>query len=558
MSKRRHSSSSTSDNISLPLPKRQRIDHPNDYLSPLSDELLIRILHYLPLPILLRCELISNRFRRLSLDSQLWKRLYYNRFVLPRALRIPGVKTSDESSDGFLLFSDKRSRWLNESGLLGREASRCKQPTNWKARYRLRHNWARGACEIGELLLGDGRGTEMQNPRPMLVGLGEGLVVTVDRNEGLRAWNLRDKTLVAQTQWEGDLTPTCLAVDEQGVSTGAIRIAVGLEGKDWETWTLDEPRRMFVQVYKSREKKGGTLSAIAYAYPYVLTITQAQTLSLYTFDQDTSLQQTHQQNEKVLDTASKSPPSKCNLESAPRLLTSLKSNTTWPPLCLSIRFTPAILIASIAYSFPTYLSGFTVGLQELRFSLRPSPSFPHLISSRLASAQPAGFQPLLTLSTSPSQSVPPTSTRPTNLSYSHPYILAIHSDNTLALYLCTSTAEDLTISQATKLWGHTSGISSAEITSRGKAVSVSARGEELRVWELEGGKELSRRKREGDCVIVKALPETRVWPNSEEVHARSDTDLGAKGQWVGFDDEVVIVLKEGEQGTKALMVYDFT
>ena len=29
-------------------------------------------------------------------------------------------------------------------------------------------------------------------------------------------------------------------------------------------------------------------------------------------------------------------------------------------------------------------------------------------------------------------------------------------------------------------------------------------------------------------------------------------------RWVGFDDEMVIVLKESGRGTQALMVYDFT
>jgi hypothetical protein len=29
-------------------------------------------------------------------------------------------------------------------------------------------------------------------------------------------------------------------------------------------------------------------------------------------------------------------------------------------------------------------------------------------------------------------------------------------------------------------------------------------------------------------------------------------------RWVDFDDEMVIVLKEGEAGNQALMIYDFT
>ena len=40
--------------------------------------------------------------------------------------------------------------------------------------------------------------------------------------------------------------------------------------------------------------------------------------------------------------------------SQPHLLASLKSHTSWPPLSLSIRSTRTTLIASIAYSLPTY------------------------------------------------------------------------------------------------------------------------------------------------------------------------------------------------------------
>ena len=44
---------------------------------------------------------------------------------------------------------------------------------------------------------------------------------------------------------------------------------------------------------------------------------------------------------------------------------------------------------------------------------------------------------------------------------------------------------------------------------------------------------------------------------------RENTEMGREEiedskRWVGFDDEMVIVLKESGRGTQALMVYDFT
>ncbi len=32
----------------------------------------------------------------------------------------------------------------------------------------------------------------------------------------------------------------------------------------------------------------------------------------------------------------------------------------------------------------------------------------------------------------------------------------------------------------------------------------------------------------------------------------------SRGDWIGFDDEAVVVLKEAEDGAKGLVVYDFT
>ncbi|KAK4149829.1 hypothetical protein C8A00DRAFT_37579, partial [Chaetomidium leptoderma] len=68
-------------------PNRDR-DRDRDRLTPLSDELLLRILSFLP-PTpqhLLAVAPVSRRFYHLAADSQLWKALYYARFVLPRAL----------------------------------------------------------------------------------------------------------------------------------------------------------------------------------------------------------------------------------------------------------------------------------------------------------------------------------------------------------------------------------------------------------------------------------------------------------------------------------------
>merc|ERR1712000_34260 len=220
---------------------------------------------------------------------------------------------------------------------------------------------------------------------------------------------------------------------------------------------------------------------------------------------------------------------------------SLRSYTTRAPLTLSTRRVGAGFVASIAYTVDA-VGGWCIGVQD--FDIRPSldSSHPEIIDSRLSHTIPVDMAG--SPSSSPRQgSTSSSSGGPVRLCYSHPYLLATLPDNTLLLHLVTTTLTSLSISKGIRLWGHTSGISDAEITARGKAVSVSARGDEIRVWELEG----------------------RVGGKSVEIRPRETSEVDewrGLGEWwkrkVGFDEEMVIVLKEAGDGRESLMVYDFT
>lgn len=590
--KRRRSSSSTVSGIDSHPSKKTRIIHPHDRISSLSDELIIRILHHLPIRTLISCHLISHKFCSLAGDSQIWKNLYYNRFVLPRALRIPGLRASSLlKQDDALHFASRRSKWLDDDMLVNRIDGKT---TNWKKQYKLRHNWSIGACGVTEIHVSD-----RTSVPEMLVRLVEGVVVTADKKEGLRAWDLKKRAVIAKFELGDDIVPTCLAVDEQDSKSRKLGIAVGFMDGGWAVWNLDIEMGIFQREFRHPESSNGILSAIAFSNPYVLTITEEQLLSLYSFT-TAPIPDPEPEDPTNILLPTQEPPTGTSPSPSPRLLASLKSHTSWPPLSLSIRTTPSHITCSIAYCLPTYLSGHTVGLQELHLS-----SITGLItSSRLASALPSftSISP-----SSPSSSQPGVyNSRPTTLSYSHPYILATHPDNTLTLYLCHSTTSSLSITPGTKLWGHTSSVSSAEITPRGKAVSVSTRGNELRVWELEGGasfawtagsptpaslptsisraQKRSLRMAERSVQILPAHAHPKILAaavsskqggkvmdddddhDGEEVEVE---DMGASGRnerggeetqkrWVGFDDEMVIVLKEDGGGTQALVVYDFT
>ncbi|KAI0886320.1 uncharacterized protein GGS22DRAFT_160566 [Annulohypoxylon maeteangense] len=568
--------------------KRSRHTESPDLLSPLPNELLIRILAFLPLPDLLNIAPLSRRFYDLFGDSQIWKRLYYSRFVLPRALRIPGFRNGS-AREGKLHYSSRKAVWADgrRGGWVDMHVGKLEDRSrDWKKQYKLRHNWSKGKCAVEELQLRQELPPpETTSPHKMLVKISEGIAITADIATGLRAWDLKTKHLLAQIglgQVNSQVVPSCITIDDQGIHDKILGIAIGFSDGSFGTWTLNIQDRGILRRYRHEKSTNGELVGIAFSYPYLLTATKSVLISLYTFNgppksarpgaQDLESKTTGDSESETMQETDESPSTRSTSKirnsepvalRAPYLLTSLKSHTSRAPLALSIRKTAVSIVASIAYTFST-LQGWCLGIQDLH--LRPSTSgsksTPDITTTRLAYSLPVRSSPTHIPSppTSPSQPSNLLSSQddqeldgPINLCYTHPYLLATLSDNTLILYLCTSNATSLSISPGIRLWGHTSGISDAEITARGKAVSVSCRGEEIRVWELEG-------KVHGKSIEVRPTVKPTVDDTQGVGNAPSDditTEWDDRRNWVGFDDEMVIVLKESK-GRESLMVYDFT
>jgi hypothetical protein len=133
--------------------------------------------------------------------------------------------------------------------------------TNWKGQYKLRHNWSIGACEVQEIHVAD-RPSEPS----MLVKLSEGVVLTADKEEGLRAWDLKGKTLIAKWPLGMSLVPTCLAIDEQDPQDSVLGIAVGFMDGAWGTWKLDVKQRRFSEIYKRSQSSNGRLAVAVFVY----------------------------------------------------------------------------------------------------------------------------------------------------------------------------------------------------------------------------------------------------------------------------------------------------
>jgi hypothetical protein len=435
----------------------------------------------------------------------------------------------------------------------------------------LRHNWTKGSCAVNEIQV-----AEQAPIPPVIVQMHDGVIYMASLDDGLRAWSAKsDRKLLAQKHFEEKqrAPPTSLAVDAASSDAKVSRVVIGFEDGSFSIFSLDHTSNKFSHTYSHEPSINGVVSSVAVAWPYIVTMTATQLLSLYKCDP---------------------PKTKGSVPSPPRLLHSLKSHTVWPPLTTSLRLTSSSVVISIAYAIPTYLSGWTVGVQEVKLSEAGD-----LLESRISSAIDQHYRPLafasqpMTPHLTPATGGLATSTalelrhihsKPTSLSYTHPYLLVSHPDNTLTLYLVSSTADSLSISAGSRLWGHTSSVSGAHVGGRGKAVSISKRGDELRVWELEGGfGSLAARKRlaAGDLSVrvqpeiakldhpdatqagldLVNRPHTDHDSTAESTTADPDSDLDEltliRG-WIAFDEENVVVLKEQSQGRQALVVYDFT
>ncbi|UKZ74400.1 hypothetical protein TrVFT333_002067 [Trichoderma virens FT-333] len=578
-----------------------------DVTRDVSDELLLRIFSYVDEKTLLAAAPVSRQFYRVASDPQLWRGHYYRRFILPRANRIPGLKVkkpASAASPGQDQGQSQTPAGANSSSSSSAnpgsmapttvdaepaepvkppfkpvdpadKSSHPKDLVDWKQQYRLRHNWARGLCEVRQVQVNPNFSLTPILERRTLVKVVDGLAVTVDLQAGLRAWDLRTQHSIAQTTTETHdgihLVPTALALDGQRLEAGTLDIMLGFNDGTFGIWRLTVNEGRLAVLYRQDKSYVGRLTSVAYSYPYALTAAELGFISLYTFetpapepeqtsaagpslhdgdtgylsDDELSTLQVGSQVDKSADLSN------------PFVLSSLKSDYSRQPLVLSLRQLKNSAVASIAYSFDT-VGGWAIGIQN--FDIRPSGSSkPDVITSRVAYTMPAETGALVTTasyrpkcptcSNFPDLYMDDDEGGPTKLCYSHPYLLATMQDNTLVLFVVTATEKSFAISNATRLYGHTSGIADADVTPEGRAVSVSQRGDEIRVWDLEG--------RQND-VSVEVRP--RQGRDSDDADDEEDSSDEAEHRrnWVGTDDQRVTVLRETADGRESLVTYDFT
>jgi hypothetical protein len=111
------------------------------------------------------------------------------------------------------------------------------------------------------------------------------------------------------------------------------------------------------------------------------------------------------------------------------------------------------------------------------------------------------------------------------------------------------------------LWGHTAGVARAGVAGRGRAVSVSQVGGEVRVWELESIATKTSAE-EKPCV---GIVESVRLENASTAHVGKELFLdGIQSKtpmsvdWVGFDEEKVLVVTRDQEREQNVTLYDFT
>lgn len=422
--------------------------------------------------------------------------------------------------------------------------------------------------------------TEVEVPQPqrppLLVNFFGGFVLTADLEHGLRVWlAVTPKICSAHIQFTDRIqqcstVPTALTAN-RGPRPNLIEVVVGFENGQFNVYAMDTGTLRLSLRFSHSGFANGSITAMASSFPYLLMVSQHKHLSLYKLSAESDGARSAESMERA------------------RLLASLKADSILASMSLSLRMAGSeIIVSSIVYSFFHIGCGWSLGIQELHFNksgqqirsrltttvdsqynVRPIRSRGYSQGGNRSSGDHERSSPF-PHSISPEPAIlhhePPTS-----VSYSHPYLLTSHPDNTLTVYLVVSTATDLSVRSGQRLWGHTSSVSAVHVSDRGKAVSVSSRGDEIRIWDLESMVSSAGPQKQLEENSIQINPENKPHPDRNRARLLSgtrlretmDARLNISNQLVvrgciGFDDERVLLLREGRLGAQMLEYYDFT
>ncbi|KAJ6256552.1 hypothetical protein Dda_8415 [Drechslerella dactyloides] len=597
MSKRRRLSDSAPSPRAHPVESRERGTKRRYFgKSPLLDlpqELVLRILDFLPVQSLLTISRTSHKLHTLASDPQLWKSKFRSKFVHPRIQRrarlgLPasfgyqGIPNSISIKD-WKLWLDDHILVEEERDLVARPPVPSKQPAadsrrssvtpptplkpprlDWKGKFRLRSNWERGTARSDHLSLlalapapEPTQSDEEAKPQyPSILGcFHQGYFISADSKHGVRVFTCGspagdERKEIAQRPISLG-NPTCLKIEEslfndvsgKQLKARGIDFVVGYHNLSFAIYHFDPTSRLLSEKYIHRRfNENERIEFAAFCFPYLVTITSLNQCSIMGFHN--SMVETPCGGS---DTKREPPPANQPFL-PPTWVASLEVDEAWFPTCISFRKDTATddIIASVVFSIRSIVVGASITVQEFHLA----PDTPKLRKSQVASPplHDALDQAFF------GRTAHMAFTTPTCVSYRYPNIITSHADNTLVLYSLHSDEDGkLVIESGHQLWGHNTSVMTVEVGPK-KAVSVDRRGE-VRVWDLIARKERTFGR---DKSI-------RIVGSGDPLFLNLDGKQGVQTERcsVGFGDEEIVVMEKVKDLDRStldfrLVVYDFT
>ena len=382
------------------------------------------------------------------------------------------------------------------------------------------------------------------------------MVFTLDALNGLRAWAPPGGKLVASDPLVCRLgktesisaRPTALAVDpnESGnISTTAIGFSTG----NLAIHVLDQGKRHMALA--ASQATNAPISALAVASNiYLAALDEGHSLTVYAIPDTERVWQGDNGNGRPL-----------------RVLASIKSTAEPTEPTLAIRILNTGIAASCVYALPVYPHGWSINLQELRLSLDGTVTrsrfatldqlaSPAKYQARSSTARPQSKVKYTSYASESSPSLNEMS-KPQSFCYAHPFLLISHPDNTLRLLLVQSTVDELRMLHLRRLWGHTSSVDSARVSSQGKAVTV-ARGGEVRAWDGTKRGSVGVPIRSSAQSFASATLSSQSLASGHQEAALSVASVTGAQQVLGFDERQIILLIKKSQTLLTLVTHNFS
>ncbi|KAK6360795.1 hypothetical protein TWF730_006917 [Orbilia blumenaviensis] len=557
------------------------------HLLALPQELILRVLHFLPVQSLFTVSRTSRKLHGLASDQQLWKTKFWAKFVLPRLQRRarlslpdsygsrepePGIATDwklwledhvllqEERDLAALVPSSTGSTPVKQSNAVNghaqtpsvKQSSAKKSTLDWKAKFRLRSNWQRGVAQSSPVVLLNSVPRNKNQAPPIVGKFYEGYFFSADTQNGIRVFGRKGNSeerveLARRATRLGD--PVCINLEESLLNDASrkrhkfrgIDFVIGYHNGSYGIYHFDPVSGRLCDKYlKHRFDDANSIEFIAFQFPYLLTMTGVNGLSIISF---------HCSMKKKGSSGSESrPPAPDEPFLPPDVVKTLHIDTSWITSCLSLRKDAVSnnIIGTAVCSVRSVVVGTTIAIQEFLLSGEK----PELLESQTASPPMHDALDHVFFGRAAQLAF----TAPTCVSYRYPFVMTSHADNTLVLYnIFTNEEGKLEILSGHRLWGHNASVMSVEVGLR-KAVSVDRRGE-VRFWDLQGRSERSYGRDRSTRLIGSGDP---LSLNIGGVH-----DFPRERCAVGFGEENVVILErvndsEKDKAGVSLLVYDFT